>query len=106
MREAVTRVQNAGVGAQTLEESTLLYEALLGYQYLGDCRNVLENLPVPAPAQRELVTSLERACDRFVIASETFTSAVQADDPALLRVASREALRGGAHLRVVEGALA
>ncbi len=97
--EALTRVAHAGVGRLTFENTSALYEALLGYTFLGGCGEVLANLGEPAPEQVELRTRLRSACNRLERASKLFTQAVQGNDASLLVAAAREALGTATSLR-------
>ena len=90
--EALTRVAHAGVGRLTLENTSALYEALLGYTFLGGCGEVLANLGEPAPKQVELRTRLRSVCNRLEHASKVFTRAVRHNSATLLLAAAREAL--------------
>jgi hypothetical protein len=97
--EALTRVADAGVGAFTLENTSALYEALLGYTYLGGCSRLLIQLGEPAPRQTVLRSVLRKACVHLVHASNVFTRAVRLERPALLVDAAREALGTASMLR-------
>jgi hypothetical protein len=90
--DALTRVANAGVGRLTLKNTSTLYEALLGYTFLGGCGEVLTKLGEPAPRQYELRDRLRDACSRLEHASNVFTRAVRLDSATLLVTAAREAL--------------
>jgi hypothetical protein len=86
------RVAVAGVGRLTLEKTSTLYEALLGYTFLGGCSQVLKNLGEPVPRQEKVRDQLRAACTRVEHASNVFTRAVRLESPALLVAAAREAL--------------
>jgi hypothetical protein len=90
--EALTRVANAGVSRLTLENTSTLYEALLGYTFIGGCGEVLAKLGEPAPRQDDLRDQLRRACAHLEHASNVFTRAVQRKSATLLAAAAREAL--------------
>ena len=96
--DALTRVTNAGVGRLTLRNTSTLYEALLGYTFLGDCEEVLTKLGEPTRRQREVRDELRDACGRLEHASTVFTRAVELDSPRLLASAAREALGTAAQL--------
>jgi hypothetical protein len=90
--ESLASITNAGVGAATLTSTSALYQALLGYTYLGGCREVLTNLGEPTPRLRPVRNDLARACRRVEHASTVFTRAVQETNAKLLAAAAREAL--------------
>lgn len=90
--EALRSITNAGVGAATLESTSALYEALLGYTYLGGCGEVLGNLGEPPPRLRPVRDDLASACPRLEHASSVFTRAVEEKNASLLAAAAREAL--------------
>jgi hypothetical protein len=90
--EALDSVTNAGVGAATLESTSALYEALLGYTYLGGCGEILGNLGEPPPRLRHVRDDLAVACRRLEHASTVFTRAVGEKSAKLLAAAAREAL--------------
>jgi hypothetical protein len=90
--EALASITNAGVGEATLTSTSALYEALLGYTYLGGCGEVLTNLGEPTPRLRPVRDDLALACRRVEHASTVFTRAVQEQDAKLLAAAAREAL--------------
>jgi uncharacterized protein YceK len=97
--EALTRVSRAGVGRVTLDNASTLYEALLGYTFLGGCGKVLANLGPPPPSHAELRNLLRRGCVRLEHASSLFTRAVQRESSPLLVAAASEALGTATLLR-------
>ncbi len=90
--EALARVADAGVGRVTLENTSTLYEALLGYTYLGGCTELLTQLGEPTPRLGQARARLREACDHLGHASNVFTRAVQLGSARLLVAAAREAL--------------
>lgn len=92
VEEALGSVTNAGVGEATLESTSALYEALLGYTYLGGCGEVLRNLGEPTRRLRPVRDELATACRRLEHASSVFTRAVETKSAKLLAAAAREAL--------------
>jgi hypothetical protein len=90
--EALGSITNAGVGEATLESTSALYQALLGYTYLGGCGEVLGNLGEPPRRLRPVRDELATACRRLEHASSVFTRAVEQKNAALLAAAAREAL--------------
>jgi hypothetical protein len=92
--QAVGQVVDAGSGKRTLTDTSLLYEALLGYTYLGGCGETIVNL---GPAPNRFVLSerlLQDACSHFARAGEHFTGAVEGGRTDLLGHAVAEALAG------------
>ena len=72
----------------------MLYEALLGYTYLGGCGETIVNLG-PAPNRLALSERLLReACSHFARAGRHFTGAVEGGRTDLLSHAVAEALTG------------
>jgi hypothetical protein len=96
--DALTRVSTAGVGPSTLKRTPLLYQALLGYTFLGGCGHVLKTIGEPAPGQEQVRDQLRRACSRVERASDLFARAVRLDSTALLVRAAAEALATGSAL--------
>jgi hypothetical protein len=92
LEEALDSITNAGVGQPTLESTSALYQALLGYTYLGGCGEVLRNLGEPSRRLRPVRDELATACGRLEHASTVFTRAVQENNAQLLADAAREAL--------------
>jgi hypothetical protein len=89
---ALPRITRAGVGPRTLEETSLLYEALLGYTYVDSCGELVGQLGVPSPRERGALDLLRRACAHLHHASTLFTRAVQDHEASLLVAAASEAL--------------
>lgn len=89
---ALPRISRAGVGPRTLKETSLLYEALLGYTYVDSCGELVRGLGEPSPRERGALDLLQRACAHLHHASTLFTRAVQRDQSALLVAAASEAL--------------
>ena len=90
--EGLSRITNAGVGPLTLHDGSHLYEALLGYSYVGSCGEQLGNLGQPSPRELDASTRLHEACRHLRHASTLFTRAVELDRPSLLVSAASEAL--------------
>jgi len=89
---ALPRIRRAGVGPGTLKETSLLYEALLGYTYVDSCATLLGQLGEPSPRERKARDRMREACTHLHHASDLFTQAVLLDRSALLVTAASEAL--------------
>ena len=90
--DALPRIGNAGVGPDTLRNSSYLYDALLGYTYVDSCGEQLGNLGQPSPRELDASTLLHEACTHLRHAAALFARAVELDRSALLVAAAGEAL--------------
>lgn len=90
--DALPRISNAGVGPDTLRNSSYLYDALLGYTYVDSCGEQLGNLGQPSPRELDASTLLHEACAHLRHAAALFTRAVELNRSALLVTAAGEAL--------------
>jgi hypothetical protein len=97
--EALLRVSRAGVGRVTLDNTSALYEALLGYTFIDGCGKVLTNLGPPPLELAQAHNLLRRACARLAHASKLFTVAVQRESSPVLVSAASEALGTATLLR-------
>jgi hypothetical protein len=103
--EALPRIGSAGVGPDTLRNSSLLYDALLGYTYADSCGAQLGNLGQPSPRELDASARLHEACAHLRHASALFTRAVELDRSSLLAAAAGEALATAPLLRLARASL-
>jgi hypothetical protein len=103
--QALPRISMAGVGPTTLTNDSLLYEALLGYNYVDSCGEQLGHLGQPSARELEASTLLHEACSHLRHAATLFTHAVKSKKAAPLLPAASEALGTAPLLRQARAVL-
>jgi hypothetical protein len=103
--DALPRIRNAGVGPDTLQNGSYLYDALLGYTYVDSCGSQLGNLGQPSDRELDASKWLHEACAHLRHASALFTRAVELERSSLLAAAASEALATAPLLRRARASL-
>jgi hypothetical protein len=89
---AVSGFDRVGAARHGLRDESQLYGLLVAYTDFGGCRHMVAALGVEPPGRAGAVRLLDRVCRHLQRADRLFTHAVAQSAPALLVLATREAV--------------